>query len=171
MDSHFSRVRISNFDLFHHQCAVAICGIFIVIAKLFLIVILRITEIVVAIRWYRLSSDQSVMIFILSAIFQKRTWSPILKRIRFWTVCLLRNVRKNVRSTTANVWCSGMTYEAESDFCMAVSNSLLKNYKGQIDTKFSASYQYKRIAIRSKKQLWTDDIEHIVECLSKEFEK
>ena len=64
-----------------------------------------------------------------------------------------------------------MTYEAESDFCMAVSSSLLKNYKGQIETKFSAFYQYKRIAIRSKKQLWTDDIEHIVECLSEEFEK
>ena len=64
-----------------------------------------------------------------------------------------------------------MTYEAESDFCMAISSSLLKNYKGQIETKFSAFYQYKRIAIRSKKQLWTDDIEHIVECLSEEFEK
>ena len=62
-----------------------------------------------------------------------------------------------------------MTYEAESDFCMAVSNSLVN--KRQIETKFSASYQYKRIAIRSKKQLRTDDIEHIVEFLNEEFEK
>ena len=31
--------------------------------------------------------------------------------------------------------------------------------------------QYKRIAIRSKKQLRTDDIEHIVEFLNEEFEK
>ena len=54
---------------------------------------------------------------------------------------------------------------------MAVSNSLFKNYKERIETKFSVSYQYKRIAIRSKKQLRTGDIEHIVEFLNEEFEK
>ena len=48
---------------------------------------------------------------------------------------------------------------------------MLENYKGQIETKFSASYQYKRIAIRSKKQFRTNDIEYIVECLNEKFEK
>ena len=54
---------------------------------------------------------------------------------------------------------------------MTVSNSMLENYKGQIETKFSASYQYKRIAIRSKKQFRTNDIAYIVECLNEKFEK
>lgn len=62
-------------------------------------------------------------------------------------------------------------HQAEFDFRFSVSNLLLEKQKGQIETKFSASYQYKRIAIRSKKQLRTDDIEHIVEFLNEEFEK
>ena len=38
-------------------------------------------------------------------------------------------------------------YQAESDFCFSASNLLLEKYKGQIETKFSASYHQMRIAI------------------------
>ena len=64
-----------------------------------------------------------------------------------------------------------MASVAESDFCMAVSNSLYEKCKGQIETKFLASFQYMRIAICSKKLFRTEDIENIIECLNDEFEK
>ena len=58
-------------------------------------------------------------------------------------------------------------YQAESDFCFSVSNMLLEKCKGEIETKFSASYHKIRIAICFKKQFRTEDIEYIVECLKK----
>ena len=61
-------------------------------------------------------------------------------------------------------------YQAESDFCFSASNFLLEKYKGQIETKFSAYHQTK-IAICSKKQFRTADVEYIVECLNEEFER
>ena len=48
---------------------------------------------------------------------------------------------------------------------------MLKKYKEQIETKFSASYHQIRIVIRSKTQFRTEDIEYIVECLNEEFER
>ena len=64
-----------------------------------------------------------------------------------------------------------MVYEAKTDFCFAVLISLHEKYKGQIETKFSVSYQYMRIAIRSKKQFRMEDIENIVECLNEVFKR
>ena len=63
-----------------------------------------------------------------------------------------------------------MAYEAESEFCMAALNLLREKYQGQIETKFLASNQYMRIAVRSNEQFRTEDIENIVECLNDEFE-
>ena len=48
---------------------------------------------------------------------------------------------------------------------------LLEKYKEQTETKFSASYHQMMIAICSKKQFRTADIEYIVECLNEEFER
>ena len=62
-------------------------------------------------------------------------------------------------------------YQVDSDFCFSVSNLLLEKYKGQIGTKFSASYDRMRIGICSKKQFRTENIEYIVECLNEEFER
>ena len=62
-------------------------------------------------------------------------------------------------------------YQAVSDFCFSLSNLLLEKYKGQIKTKFSASYHQIRIAICAKKQFRTVNIDYIVECLNKEFER
>ena len=60
-------------------------------------------------------------------------------------------------------------YQVVSDFCFSVSNLLLEKYKGQIETKFSASYHQIIIAICAKKQFRTVNIDYIVECLNKEF--
>ena len=54
---------------------------------------------------------------------------------------------------------------------MAVLNSLHEKYKGQVEMKFSASYQHMRNAIHSKKKFRTEDIWYIVECLNEEFER
>ena len=62
-------------------------------------------------------------------------------------------------------------YQAEPDFCASVSNSLLAKYKGQIATKFSASYHQMRISICSKKEFRTEDAENIIECFNEEFER
>ena len=51
-------------------------------------------------------------------------------------------------------------HQAEPDFCFSDSNLMLENYKGQIETKFSASYYQIR-----------NVIEYIAECLNEEFEK
>ena len=59
-------------------------------------------------------------------------------------------------------------HQAESDFCFSVSNLLLEKYKGQIETKFSHQM---RNAIHSKKQLRTEEIKYIVECLNEEFKR
>ena len=64
-----------------------------------------------------------------------------------------------------------MVYEAESNFCLYILNLLLEKYKVEIETKFSASSQNMRIAISSKKQFRTEDIEYIVNCLNEEFER
>lgn len=66
---------------------------------------------------------------------------------------------------------AAMTCEAEPYFCFAVLSSLREKYKGQIEMKFSASYQNMRIVIRSKPQFRTEDIDYIVECLNDKFEK
>ena len=62
-------------------------------------------------------------------------------------------------------------YQVESDFYFSTSNLLLEKYKGQIETKFSASNHQMRIAICPKNQFRTEDIEYIVECLNEEFER
>ena len=64
-----------------------------------------------------------------------------------------------------------MVYEAESNFCLHVLNLLLEKYKVLIKIKFFASSQNMRIAISSKKQFRTEDIEYIVNCLNEEFER
>ena len=53
----------------------------------------------------------------------------------------------------SSVEMAATTYETESDCCCAVLNSLHEKYKGQIEMKFLASYQYMRIAIPSKNSL------------------
>ena len=63
------------------------------------------------------------------------------------------------------------SYQAESDFCFSVSNLMLKKYKGQIETKRSTFYHQMRIAIHSKKQFRSKDIEYIVQCLNEEFDR
>ena len=59
----------------------------------------------------------------------------------------------------------------QSVICVALLNSMYKKQKAQIQTKFSASYQYMRIAICSKRLFRTEDIKNFVECLNDEFQK
>ena len=48
---------------------------------------------------------------------------------------------------------------------------ILEKYKGQTETKFSASYHEIRIAIGFIKQFRTEDTKYVVECLNEEFER
>ena len=78
-------------------------------------------------------------------------------------------MRDDCKSFEAMVEKAAFYYQAEPDFCAYVSNSF--EYKGQIATKFSASYHQMRISICSKKELRTEDTENIIECLNEEFER
>lgn len=161
MDSHFSRVKITNFDLINHHC--------------------RGDRLQNSRRDFKTIFDKDFQNYEDHAGNQVILFTVKTERddIHFERSLLKSHIKSNIemdlisnssfikktRKKLMTNNCKSLklqgiakAYEAESDFCMAVLNSLHEKYKGQVEMKFSASYQHMRNAIHSKKKFRTEDI-------------
>ena len=142
MDSNFSRAEIPNFDLIHHQC--------------------RGDKLQNSRRHYETIFDSDFKNY--EDCTHNQTMQSAIKAerddIHFELDLLKSHIKSNIEKDLisndnfikkSKIKCTTddckslklqkMASVAESDFCMAVSNSLHEKYKGQIETKFLASFE------------------------------